>query len=73
MDNYQDSRCLALEKALTDESVDPTSLPFLFLKAITQDFSDNQRIASGGFGSVYKVKKGIYVCTKLTTSRLIMV
>jgi len=67
MDNYQDSRCLALEKALTDENVDPTSLPFLFLKAITQDFSDNQRIASGGFGSVYKgaLRNGMVAVKKL--------
>lgn len=65
--NYQDSKCLALlEKALDDESVAPIDLPFLFLKAITEDFSDNQRIGSGGFGAVYKVCGAV----KLATSRL---
>ena len=53
--NYQNSICLDLEKALADESVAPIDLPFWFLKAITQDFSDDQLIGVGGFGSVYKV------------------
>lgn len=60
MENYHDSICLDLEKALADETVVPIDLPFLFLKAITRDFSDDQRIGSGGFGSVYKVRT--YMC-----------
>lgn len=47
---------LALEKMLEDESGDPIVLSFSFLKAITGNFSENQRIGSGGFGAVYKVR-----------------
>lgn len=54
MDKYQDSRCLALEKALDDKTMDPIDLPFSFLKAITKGFSDTEEIGSGGFGAVYK-------------------
>jgi len=53
--NYQNSICLDLEKALADESVAPIDLRIWFLKAITQDFSDDQLIGVGGFGSVYNV------------------
>ncbi|KAM0887983.1 hypothetical protein ACQ4PT_028637 [Festuca glaucescens] len=32
----------------------PSDLPFLFLEGITNNFSDNQRLGSGGYGDVYK-------------------
>ncbi|XP_066360044.1 uncharacterized protein [Miscanthus floridulus] len=74
--NYQNSICLDLEKALADESVAPIDLPFWFLKAIAQDFSDDQLIGVGGFGSVYKavLPNGIIVAVKkLHANKLIEV
>ncbi|CAD6268514.1 unnamed protein product [Miscanthus lutarioriparius] len=64
--NYQNSISLDLEKALADESVAPIDLRFWFLKAITQDFSADQLIDVGGFGSVYKgvLPNGIIVAVK---------
>uniref|UniRef100_A0ACD5XA90 Uncharacterized protein n=1 Tax=Avena sativa TaxID=4498 RepID=A0ACD5XA90_AVESA len=32
----------------------PSDLPFLFLEDITNGFSDNQKLGSGGYGEVYK-------------------
>ncbi|XP_066359606.1 uncharacterized protein [Miscanthus floridulus] len=66
MDIYQDSRCLDLEKALYDESVDPIDLPFWFLNHITKKFSENELIGSGGFADVYKgaLPNGMVVAVK---------
>jgi hypothetical protein len=44
-----------LESMLRDPSVEPTNLPLALLKAITNNFSDDQKIGSGGFSVVYKV------------------
>jgi len=43
-----------LERMLLDESMEPTDLPLSLLKAITNNFSDDQKIGSGGFSAVYK-------------------
>ncbi|CAL4995414.1 unnamed protein product [Urochloa decumbens] len=43
-----------LECMLRDASVEPTNLPLSLLKAITNNFSDDQQIGSGGFSVVYK-------------------
>ena len=40
---------------------DPTNLPLPFLRYITKDFSKEQKIASGGFGEVYKVISIFYL------------
>lgn len=44
-----------LERMLLDASVEPTKLPLSLLEDITNDFSDDHRIGSGGFAVVYKV------------------
>ncbi|CAO2140924.1 unnamed protein product [Urochloa humidicola] len=53
MDCEANARIL-LESMLLDASVEPTDLPLSLLKAITNNFSDDQRIGSGGFAVVYK-------------------
>ncbi|KAM3206582.1 hypothetical protein ACQJBY_061974 [Aegilops geniculata] len=67
MDPAQDSKLLALEMALYDESVDPTDPPLSLLKDITKNFSQGQHIGSGGFGEVYKgeLRNGTVAVKKL--------
>ncbi|KAL6595548.1 hypothetical protein ACP70R_047888 [Stipagrostis hirtigluma subsp. patula] len=43
-----------LERMLLDASIEPTDLPLSLLKAITNNFSDDLQIGSGGFAVVYK-------------------
>ncbi|KAL6660760.1 hypothetical protein ACP70R_001795 [Stipagrostis hirtigluma subsp. patula] len=43
-----------LERVLQDPYAEPVSLPLEFLEAITDGFSNEQEIARGGFGVVYK-------------------
>ncbi|CAO2152411.1 unnamed protein product [Urochloa humidicola] len=50
-----------LERIILDPSVEPTDLPLSFLKAITNNFSDDQQIGSGGFAVVYKGLLGNHV------------
>ena len=45
-----------LECMLRDPSAEPTNLPISLLKAITNDFSDHEKIGSGGFAAVYRVR-----------------
>ncbi|XP_037473903.1 uncharacterized protein LOC119349909 [Triticum dicoccoides] len=43
-----------LESMLCDETAEPKPLPLSLLKEITNDFSPDQKIGSGGFAVVYK-------------------
>lgn len=43
-------KCLQL-----DPSAEPTNLPLLLLRNITNNFSDQNKIGSGGFADVYRV------------------
>ncbi|XP_044379821.1 putative disease resistance protein RGA3 isoform X2 [Triticum aestivum] len=43
-----------LESMLCDETAEPKPLPLSLLKEITNDFSPEQKIGSGGFAVVYK-------------------
>ncbi|KAM0929834.1 hypothetical protein ACQ4PT_001359 [Festuca glaucescens] len=45
-----------LECMLCDETLEPKALPLSLLEEITDGFSDEQRIGSGGFAVVYKGK-----------------
>ena len=44
-----------LEQMLVDETIEPKALPLSLLKDITNDFSDDREIGTGGFAVVYKV------------------
>lgn len=44
-----------LENILANEDEKPARLPLSLLQAITNDFSDERIIGSGGFAVVYKV------------------
>lgn len=44
-----------LADMLLDTNAEPTDLPLSLLKAITNNFSPDRNIGSGGFGVVYKV------------------
>ncbi|KAF8655659.1 hypothetical protein HU200_060977 [Digitaria exilis] len=56
-----------LEKMLCTRDMDPTKLPLSLLKEITNNFSDDQQIGSGGFATVYKglLKNGTIAVKKL--------
>ncbi|XP_037455453.1 serine/threonine-protein kinase PLK1-like [Triticum dicoccoides] len=57
-----------LERMLLDRSAEPTYLPLSLLEDITNCFSDDQQIGSGGFAVVYKgmVGKGMVAVKKLS-------
>lgn len=55
--DQEDSR-LALEKALHDESVEPSFVPLSLLEDITGNFSEDAKIGRGGFATVYKGRLG---------------
>lgn len=46
-----------LEKMLLDANAEPTDLPLSLLKSITNSFSEDQIIGTGGFAVVYKVSQ----------------
>lgn len=45
-----------LERMVFAESAEPTNLPLSLLQEITDNFSDDQQVGSGGFAMVYKVQ-----------------
>ena len=45
----------SLEDADENSTVDSLQYPFSTVKAATNDFSDNNKLGQGGFGTVYKV------------------
>uniref|UniRef100_A0A453MUH1 Protein kinase domain-containing protein n=2 Tax=Aegilops tauschii subsp. strangulata TaxID=200361 RepID=A0A453MUH1_AEGTS len=61
-------RKVDLERMLLDGSAEPTYLSLSLLEDITNCFSDDQRIGSGGFAVVYKgmVGKGMVAVKKLS-------
>ena len=50
-----------LECMLCDEMAEPKALPLSLLEEITNGFSDEQRVGSGGFAVVYKVHSAALV------------
>jgi coatomer subunit beta' len=58
-----------LERMLFYPSAEPTNLPLSLLKAITNDFSDDRKIGSGGFADVYKVRVDVEDGPKSTHHR----
>uniref|UniRef100_M8BVL9 Wall-associated receptor kinase 5 n=1 Tax=Aegilops tauschii TaxID=37682 RepID=M8BVL9_AEGTA len=59
-----------LERMLLDESTEPTRLALSLLEDITNCFSDDEQIGSGGFAMVYKgmVGKGMVAVKKLSNT-----
>lgn len=51
----QCKQCNTLEDLLFDDIGDPLPIKLSVLQSITNDFSEEQIIGSGGFGIVYKV------------------
>ncbi|TVU26817.1 hypothetical protein EJB05_29382, partial [Eragrostis curvula] len=62
------SVCNPLELMLIDESAEPTALSLSLLKSITNNFSDDLKIGSGGFAVVYKgnLENGTVAVKRLT-------
>lgn len=56
MDYDTNNTRILLERMILDASIEPTKIPLSLLKAITSNFSDDQKIGSGGFAIVYKVQ-----------------
>ncbi|XP_066341227.1 cysteine-rich receptor-like protein kinase 44 [Miscanthus floridulus] len=55
-----------IERMLLDESAEPSDMPLSFLRAITNNFSDEQIIGRGGFAVVYegRLRNGRSVAVK---------
>ncbi|XP_044385242.1 receptor like protein kinase S.2 isoform X2 [Triticum aestivum] len=67
MDGYEYRAELdALERVLRDESVEPMSLTLPLLRHITNNFSDESVIGSGGFSTVYLgvLPSGLHIAVK---------
>jgi hypothetical protein len=61
-----------LERMLLTACMEPIKLPLSLLQDITNNFSDDQLIGSGGFAHVYKVLfflKEIYLASKKANNR----
>uniref|UniRef100_A0ACD5X1R3 Uncharacterized protein n=1 Tax=Avena sativa TaxID=4498 RepID=A0ACD5X1R3_AVESA len=58
---------------ILDGTMEPTNLPFELLKNITNNFSEEQKIGQGGFGSVYKgiLKNGTVAVKRIFNSHTI--
>jgi hypothetical protein len=56
MDRQSSITPMNLECMLCDETAEPKALPLSLLEEITNGFSDQQKIGSGGFAVVYKVQ-----------------
>ncbi|CAM0878111.1 unnamed protein product [Alopecurus aequalis] len=67
MDHEASTSYDALERMLLDESAEPMSLPLSLLQYITNRFSPDHQIGSGGFAVIYKgvVGKGMVAVKKL--------
>ncbi|KAK3119852.1 hypothetical protein QOZ80_9AG0676360 [Eleusine coracana subsp. coracana] len=61
-----------LESMLLNESVKPRELPISLLESITNNFSDDQQIGSGGFAVVYKglLQNGTVAVKKLFAAHM---
>ncbi|GJN28247.1 hypothetical protein PR202_gb16351 [Eleusine coracana subsp. coracana] len=62
------SVCNPLERMLIDKTAEPTNLRLPLLESITNNFSDDLQIGSGGFAVVYKglLQNGTVAVKKLT-------
>lgn len=62
-----------LDDIILDGNAEPTNLPFALLQDITENFSDEQKIGSGGFANVYKgsLINGSVAVKKLLNSQTI--
>ncbi|GJN38666.1 hypothetical protein PR202_gb27731 [Eleusine coracana subsp. coracana] len=59
-----------LERILRDPKAEPCDIPLQYLRDITNNFSDDQKLGEGGFGVVYKgeLPNGIMVAVKYLRS-----
>jgi hypothetical protein len=55
----QENENEALERILNDASAEPIMLSHRFLESITENFSKDREIGTGGFGVVYMVCIGL--------------
>lgn len=58
MDGYESERAEidALERVLRDPREKPIPISLWLLRRITENFSENYEIGSGGFAKVYRVR-----------------
>ena len=55
MDHETNAKYGVLERPLLDASAEPTNVPLSLLKDITNGFSHDRKIGSGGFAVLYMV------------------
>ncbi|XP_066339281.1 uncharacterized protein [Miscanthus floridulus] len=63
-----------IEHMLLDESAEPSDMPLSFLRAITNNFSDEQKIGIGGFAEVYegRLRNGRSVAVKKFSDMILL-